>query len=76
MGLGAWLAAITEAQHYHAEEARERREVVEDPEAEQEEIYEILGEYKISRAAAKPLVDELCRHPESWVKVRESRLRH
>lgn len=72
MGLGAWLAASTEAQHYAAEEARERLEVVEKPAAEEQEIYDILAEYDVSSRAARPLVQELCARPEAWVKVRPS----
>jgi predicted membrane protein (TIGR00267 family) len=35
---------------------------------EREEIYDLLQRYNISRAAATPLVDELCRSPEQWVR--------
>lgn len=72
MGLGAWLAASTEAQHYDAEEARERREVIDKPAAEELEIYDILAEYDVTKDAARPLVQELCARPEAWVKVRSS----
>jgi VIT1/CCC1 family predicted Fe2+/Mn2+ transporter len=67
MGLGAYLACLTDAKHYKVEEQRERREVVECPLAEEEEIYEILAEYHISRAASKPVVDGLKANPEAWV---------
>jgi VIT1/CCC1 family predicted Fe2+/Mn2+ transporter len=68
MGLGAYLAAVTEREHYASEEARERMEVAVCPDVEREEVYEILERYNISRTAAKPLVDELCLSPEQWVR--------
>lgn len=68
MGLGAYLAASTEKEHYHSEEAREWDEVKNKPEAERQEIFDILAQYNISHEAAKPLVNELCRDPEMWVR--------
>ncbi|TPX08865.1 uncharacterized protein E0L32_009683 [Thyridium curvatum] len=68
MGLGAYLAAVTEREHYLSEEAREREEVVLKPEEERQEIFDIMARYNISQAAAKPLVDELSRDPEMWVR--------
>lgn len=49
MGLGAWLAAMTEKKHYEVEEAREWSEVRDKPDAEAEEIYEIFDKYGIDR---------------------------
>lgn len=70
MGLGAWLAAVTDEEQYAAEEARERREVVEKPAAEEEEIYEIMRAYGVSEEATRPLVEQLKGNQEMWVKVR------
>lgn len=50
MGLGAYLAAVTERDHYLCEEQRERDEVRERPEDEMEEIYEILEGYGCDRS--------------------------
>lgn len=69
MGLGAWLAAITERKHYQVEEERERREVQEMPEAEEEEIREIFDTYGIARDAVTPLVQHLKGNEDMWVKV-------
>jgi hypothetical protein len=69
MGLGAWLAAKTEAKHFQVEEARERREVREMPGAEEEEIYEIFGNYGIPRANVGPIVEALKKDEDMWVKV-------
>jgi VIT1/CCC1 family predicted Fe2+/Mn2+ transporter len=70
MGLGAYLAAVTERDHYMAEEAREREEVQIKPQAEKEEIYEIMRDYGVERNATTPLVECLAANPEQWVRVR------
>lgn len=69
MGLGAYLAAVTDRDLYDSEEQRERDEVINKPEAEKDEIYEIFEEYDIGREDAAKVVEALERHPESWVKV-------
>jgi VIT1/CCC1 family predicted Fe2+/Mn2+ transporter len=69
MGLGAYLAAVTERDHYICEENREREEVNIKPDDEREEIYEIMDSYGLSREATKPLVDQLCANPDQWVRV-------
>jgi VIT1/CCC1 family predicted Fe2+/Mn2+ transporter len=68
MGLGAYLAAATEREHYFSEEARERAEVVSKPDAEREEIFAIMAKYYVSREAATPLVDDLCQNTDQWVR--------
>ncbi|MBI4636178.1 MAG: VIT1/CCC1 transporter family protein [Candidatus Rokubacteria bacterium] len=67
MGLGGYLAARSDAEHYESERAREAREVHEKPDAEAAEVGEVLESYGVSAADAKPLVDALRRHPEGWV---------
>lgn len=69
MGLGAWLAAITDRKVYEVEEKRQRRAIREKPAAGEEEIYEVFDEYKLSRTAVTPLVDEIVREFETWIKV-------
>lgn len=69
MGLGAYLAAVTERKHYEVEERREWKEVKECPQAEQEEICEIFDRYGISRQASNRIVDELKVNEEMWVQV-------
>jgi VIT1/CCC1 family predicted Fe2+/Mn2+ transporter len=70
MGLGAFLAAITERKHYAVEEARELREVFECPKAEEQEIYDIMGEYGLDRERVRPVVEGLMSNKDMWVKVR------
>jgi len=69
MGLGAYLAAVTERDHYINEEAREREEVRTRPEDEREEIYEIMEGYGLDRDSTRPLVDKLEENPDQWVRV-------
>lgn len=69
MGLGAYLAAVTERKHYEVEERREWREVKECPQAEEQEIYEIFDRYGISRQASKGIVDGLKVNEDMWVQV-------
>ncbi|KAK3306171.1 VIT family-domain-containing protein [Chaetomium strumarium] len=68
MGLGAYLAADTERQHWDAEFARECSEVDNMPELERAEIYDILADYGVSHAAAEPLVRELTASKDRWVR--------
>jgi VIT1/CCC1 family predicted Fe2+/Mn2+ transporter len=69
MGLGAYLAAVTERDHYLSEEAREQEEVRTRPEDEKEEIYEIMEGYGLDRDATRPLVEQLASNAEQWVRV-------
>jgi hypothetical protein len=70
MGLGAYLAAITDREHYNAEEKREMEEINTKRQDEEEEIYNILGQYGIRREATKPIVEALQQNPDMWLKVR------
>lgn len=67
MGLGGYLAARSDAEHYESERRREQREVHEKPEAEAAEVVEVLETYGVKAEEAWPLVDALKRHPEGWV---------
>lgn len=69
MGLGAYLAAVTDRDHYFSEEKRERAEVYEKPEAEQEECREILETYGVSKETSGMVVRDLCSDHENWVRV-------
>ena len=67
MGLGGYLAARSEAEHYESEHAREHREVREKPEAETAEVMEVLERYGVKAEEAQPLVEALRRNPQGWV---------
>lgn len=67
MGLGGYLAARTDAEHYATERAREEREVVEMPEAEAREVSGILQAYGLDEPSARQAVAALRAEPKRWV---------
>lgn len=67
MGLGGYLAARGEAEHYDSEFKREHREVIEIPEAEAAEIAEIFEEYGVAKNQSLPVIDALRANPNAWV---------
>src|SRR5919199_337045 len=54
MGLGGYLAARSDAEHYASELERERREIQEMPQAEEEEIRQLRRAYGVSDAESEP----------------------
>jgi len=67
MGLGGFLAAKSDAQHYEQELARERTEVETIPEAEASEVSEIFESYGLSKEESHPIVAVLRQRPQAWV---------
>ena len=67
MGLGGYLAARGDAEHYESERVREVREVEEMPDEEEKEITAIFKEYGVAREESQPVLDALKRNPEAWV---------
>ncbi|HEY6373989.1 MAG TPA: VIT1/CCC1 transporter family protein [Edaphobacter sp.] len=67
MGLGGYLAARGDAEHFVSERRREEREIVERTQDEEEEIYEIFEQYAVDRASAYPVLAALKRNPTAWV---------
>ena len=67
MGLGGFLAAQGDAEHYSSERQREEREIVERTRDEEEEIYEIFEQYGVARSESKPVLEALKRRPQAWV---------
>ena len=67
MGLGGYLAARGDAEHYVSERHREEREIVERTHDEEEEIYEIFEQYEVPRANAAPVLEALKKNPTAWV---------
>ncbi|KAI5460323.1 Ccc1 family [Mariannaea sp. PMI_226] len=68
MGLGAYLAAVTERDRYLSQAEKETYDVHNMPEVERDGVYGILEKYHVSRSAATPLVDELCKNPDQFVR--------
>ena len=67
MGLGGYLAARSDAEHYESERAREEREVVELPDEEEREVAEILKTYGMSNEEARPVVAAMAKRPQAWI---------
>jgi VIT1/CCC1 family predicted Fe2+/Mn2+ transporter len=67
MGLGGYLAAKSDAEHYESERKREEWEVVEKPDAEVSEIVEIFADYGVTEAETQPIIEAFRKKPVSWV---------
>jgi VIT1/CCC1 family predicted Fe2+/Mn2+ transporter len=67
MGLGGYLAAKSDAEHYAKERAREELEVREKPAAEAAEVREVFQAYGLTATESAPIVDAFTRRPEVWV---------
>ncbi len=66
MGLGGYLAARAEREHYEAERRREESEIVEKPAHERREIVEIMESYGVRADECAPLIAALERDPTHW----------
>src|SRR5512146_2036859 len=67
MGLGGYLAARSDAEHYESELGREKREVVEVPEEEAKEVAQVFQSYGLTEEEALPVVTALRERPKDWV---------
>jgi len=67
MGLGGYLAAKSDAEHYAKEREREKREVIEIPHEEMKEVAEVFEEYGLTREQTQPLVEALRKQPKKWI---------
>jgi len=67
MGLGGYLAAKSDAEHYTKEREREKREVKEIPDEEKREVAQVFHSYGLSQAESDPVVEALAKHPQKWV---------
>jgi vacuolar iron transporter family protein len=67
MGLGGYLAAKSDAEHYAKEREREKREVKEIPEEEMREVAAVFQTYGLSLEESAPLVEALSKQPKKWV---------
>ncbi|UPT95030.1 VIT1/CCC1 transporter family protein [Bradyrhizobium barranii subsp. apii] len=67
MGLGGYLAARTDAEHYAAEEQREHHEIDHLHEREVEEVEQIFREYGLEGDALKSVVGAIASNRQRWV---------
>jgi len=68
MGLGGYLAARGDAEHYDRELQREEQEVQTVPDEEAAEIVEVFKAYGISPEQCAPVVAALCKDRDAWVR--------
>ncbi|XP_027343709.1 vacuolar iron transporter 1 [Abrus precatorius] len=67
MGLGGYLAAKSEADHYERELKREQEEIIAVPETEAAEVADILAQYGIEAHEYAPVVNALRKKPQAWL---------
>ncbi|WP_266171104.1 VIT1/CCC1 transporter family protein [Dyella subtropica] len=67
MGLGGYLAARGDADHYQSERAREHYEVRELAHREEDEVVQIFSHYGLDRAACAPILAHFRTDPDAWV---------
>ena len=66
MGLGGYLAARTNEEHYATERSRELYEIDHLNEREREETQEIFKEYGLSDSQVKDIVDTISKDKQKW----------
>lgn len=67
MGLGGYLAAKTESDHYQAEYRREMQEIEEVPHVEAAEVADILTEFGVQEQQIPTVVEAIQSNPKKWV---------
>lgn len=67
MGLGGYLAAKTDAEHFVAEQEREYREIKELPDFEYNEVADILRSYGLTEDVVTTVTKSICADDKRWV---------
>ncbi len=67
MGLGGYLAARGDAEHYAQEQKREEQEIISLPEAEAQEVRAIFRGYGLTDEESATVVGSLQKRPKDWV---------
>src|SRR5271165_223361 len=67
MGLGGYLAARSDAEHYESERLRETREVEEIPDEEAREVQNVFADYGLPPHESAPVIQAMTRRPKQWV---------
>lgn len=67
MGLGGYLSAKTEIEHYQTELEREYREVEVVPEKEKQEVMEVFADYGLPKELQVTIAEELSKDKKQWV---------
>src|SRR5271166_6586629 len=66
MGLGGYLAAKSDQEHFQNEQRREEEEIKEKPQAEAQEIIDLFRAYGLTAEEIGPVVEGLKRRPTAW----------
>lgn len=67
MGLGGYLAAKSDAEHYVSERLKEEQEVDEKPDVEAQEVDQILQSYGLKPEESRPVVNALRQRRTAWI---------
>jgi len=67
MGLGGYLAAKSDVEHYAKERMTEQREVELIPAKEKEEVEQVLLTYGLEKDQSKLVAEALSKRPEAWI---------
>jgi VIT1/CCC1 family predicted Fe2+/Mn2+ transporter len=67
MGLGGYLAAQTDAEHYETEKQRENWEIDHLPEREKQEVADVFRGYGMKDVHIKPIIDAMLNNREQWI---------
>jgi vacuolar iron transporter family protein len=67
MGLGGYLAARSDAEHYASERKREQTEIVEVPDVELAEVGQVFQSYGLTDAEIAPILRSFSNRPEAWI---------
>ena len=67
MGLGGYLAAKSDAEHYVSERHREEAEIINLPHVEREEVAEVFREYGLEAVHIEPILHAFESNHPAWV---------
>ena len=67
MGLGGYLAARSDAEHYESERRREELEVINLPDRERDEVADVFREYGLGDAEIEPILLAFKNNHPAWV---------
>jgi vacuolar iron transporter family protein len=67
MGLGGYLAARSDAEHYDNERRREQIEIVDVPDVELAEVGQVFEAYGLSNEEIAPILRSFRNRPEAWI---------
>jgi len=67
MGLGGYLAARTDFEHYATERQRENWEIDHLPEREKQEVAEVFHNYGMEETHITPIIDAMSKNREQWL---------